>query len=65
LVLSGLSLQGRFHRCIELSDVLQVDVKNDNGLLIWLSGGEVIRISIAQPETWKMAIEGFSGTPKT
>lgn len=57
LELSGWSLRGRYRRCIAAEQVLQVDVLSDDGLLLWLSTGETLRLRIREASRWKATIE--------
>ena len=57
IVLSGWHLQGRYRRMISLNCILQADVLDDEGLLLWLASGETIRLRIDRPHLWKKAIE--------
>ncbi|HMB91039.1 MAG TPA: hypothetical protein VKP65_09350 [Rhodothermales bacterium] len=57
IVLSGWHLRGRYTRVIPLDRVLQIDVLDDEGLLLWLASGETIRLRINQAHVWKRVIE--------
>ena len=62
LSLTGWSWRGRYHRRIPLKRILQVDVPDHDGLLLWLSNGETVRLRIRRPQTWKRAIEASLAT---
>ncbi|HMB93882.1 MAG TPA: hypothetical protein VKP65_23735 [Rhodothermales bacterium] len=57
LELSGWSLRGRYRRCIAAEQILQVDVLGEDGLLLWLSTGETLRLRIREAARWKETIE--------
>ncbi len=53
--------RGRYHRRIDLDDVLQVDVTGAGRLLVWLTNGESIRLRLHEAAAWKQAIEQHRG----
>jgi hypothetical protein len=57
LELSGWHFGGRYNRRVPLKNVLQVDVVNASGLVIWLSVGETLRIRIGGALLWKQEID--------
>ena len=57
LVLTGWTWQGRYRRAISLSQILHVDVRDEEELVLWLSAGEVVRLRVPQAHRWKARIE--------
>lgn len=53
LELSGWHWRGRYKRRIPLERVVHVDVKGDEGLILWLVDGEVVRLEIEQSHLWR------------
>lgn len=57
LELTGWSLRGRYRHTLAIDQVLQVDMLDKRGLLLWLSTGETLRLRIREAARWKAAIE--------
>ncbi len=61
LELNGWHRRGRYARRIPLTHILQADVQEHDGLLLWLADGETIRLRIDRAAAWKAAIEARTG----
>lgn len=57
LLLTGWHWRGRYRRFFPADSILQADVLDEDGLLLWLASGETIRLHIHQARVWKRAIE--------
>lgn len=56
LLLTGWHWRGRYNRRLPLDRILQADALDDNGLLLWLTNGETIRLRIDRAHQWKERI---------
>lgn len=57
LDLRGWHWHGRYLRTLPLRQILQVDAAGANGLVIWLTSGEIVRLRVRQARRWKTEIE--------
>lgn len=57
LELTGWRLWGRYRRRIPLRRILQVDVRNENRLLLWMVDGQTLRLHIDDAQRWQHAID--------
>lgn len=56
LELGGWHFLGRYRRAVALAHILQADAAGDDGLLLWLSDGEVLRLRVEGAPAWQAAI---------
>ena len=57
LVLTGWTWRGRYRRAILLSQILHVDARGEDELVLWLLKGEGVRLRVPQAVRWKAGIE--------
>lgn len=56
IVLTGWSWKGRYRRRLPLRHVLQIDIVDRRGILLWLASGETIRLRVRKARRWKEAV---------
>jgi len=54
--LTGWHWHGRYTRRIPLAEVLHADARTRQDLVLWLVGGEVVRLHLEQAARWEAAI---------
>ncbi len=56
LELTGWQGLRRYHRRIQRTHILHVDVHPPDGLILWLHDGETIRLTVPEPTRWQQAL---------
>ena len=55
LELKGWGLRGRYRRRFPLAEILHADARAER-LVVWLAGGEVLRLRLPDAERWGTAL---------